>query len=162
MKIAFYIGTHAADAWYVRLGCYATRFVQKGDYGQASHCEAIHEENADGSVVIASATLREGGVRFKTTKLDPLSWRIVDVPMWDVEKSVELLKITAGQQYDWRGALATILPGHPARGEWFCNEWVSAPYLQCPATFETAQFMAICMSLGKEVTHEFFQARVLL
>jgi len=159
MKIAFYIGDHAADSWGVRIGNYLTRLAQKGEYDQATHCEAIHTEYPDGSVVIASATTREGGVRFKTVRLHPESWRIVDVPMWNVLKSVELLSITAGQPYDWRGALATVLPGHHKSGQWFCNEWVGAPYIKAPETFQTAQFMAICMSLGKEVTQEFFQAR---
>lgn len=159
MRIAFYIGNHAADSWPVRLGCYLTRLAQKGEFKKATHCEAIHEELPDGSCVIASSSLRDGGVRLKTVTLNPENWRIVNVHQWNVKKSIELMSITKGEPYDLRGALATVLPGKQQTGRWFCNEWIGAPYLQASYSFQTAQFMAICLSLGAEVTQEFFLAR---
>lgn len=159
MKIVHYIGNHAADTYAVRLGWWLTRRAQKGPFSEITHVEAIHEEHTDGSVTIASASLRDGGVRPKITRLNPLHWRVVDVPLWELERSVELLRRTRGQKYDWRGALATMLPGSEDAGRWFCNEWVGAPFIEASATFCPAQFAAISLGIGRDVTREFFGAR---
>ena len=104
----------------------------------------------------ASASLRDGGVRSKRVRLDPAHWWMVDVPQWDARHSVELLGTTNGLAYDWRGAVATAFLGSQDRDRWFCNEWVAHPYLQAPATFGPNHFAAICLSLGRDVTAEFF------
>jgi hypothetical protein len=162
MLIAHYIGNHAKDSFSVRCGWWLTRKAQKGPYGGVTHCEAIHEVFDNGSVTIASASLRDGGVRAKNTWLTPGNWLVVDVPAWDVRASAALLFRTAGQPYDLRGAIATELPGCPQEGRWFCNEWVGYPYLKAPATFGPHQFAAITLSLGKDVTTEFMAERVKL
>jgi hypothetical protein len=159
---AHYIGNHAADTVSVRLGWWLTQKLQKGPYGGVTHCEAIHAMFDDGSVTIASSSLRDGGVRAKNTWLTPGSWMIVDVPMWDVTASIALLQATAGQPYDWRGAVATVLPGSPQAGRWFCNEWVGHPFLKASATFGPNHFAAICLSLGKDITTDFFAEREML
>ena len=159
MKVCLYIGNHAADGWLARLGWRITRRVQKGPYSNVTHVEAIHAEHADGSVTIASASLRDGGVRSKQTLLDPANWLIVDVPLWDVARSVDLLATTKGAAYDWRGAVATVFLGSPNPHKWFCSEWCAAPFVKAPATFSPSQFAAICLSLGRDVTQEFFNQR---
>lgn len=159
MKVALFVGNHAADSWLVRLGWWITRLVQKGPFGYVTHVEAIHAEHADGSVTIASASVRDAGVRARRVQLNPAHWRIVDVPQWDVRRSVELLGTTNGLPYDWRGAVATAFLGSQDRDRWFCNEWVAQPYLQAPATFGPNHFAAVCLSLGRDVTAEFFGAR---
>ena len=93
MKIAFYIGTHASDKFIVRLGVKLTRLVQKGPYGNVTHVEAIHKEYADGTVTIASSSIRDGGVRTKRVKLTRDNWIIVDVQQWDVFLSLQLFII---------------------------------------------------------------------
>ena len=159
MKTAHYIGSHAGDKLAVRAGAWLTRKVQKGPYGIVTHVEAIHAEHADGSVTIASASLRDGGVRSKRVLLNPAHWMIVDVPAWDVKRSVELLVRTEGMPYDWRGALATCLPGSPDTSRAFCNKWVGWPYLLASETFGPHHFAAICLSLGRDVTQQFFAQR---
>lgn len=146
------------DSWLVRAGWRLTRLVQKGMFGHVTHVEAIHAEHPDGSVTIASASIRDGGVRSKVTRLDPDHWRIVDVPQWETRRSADLLLQTRGAPYDWRGALATCMPGSPQTGRWFCNAWVAAPFLEAPATFGPHQFAAICLSLGRDITNEFFRS----
>ena len=111
MKVALYIGDHGADTLLVRMGCRLTRLVQKGAYGHVTHCEAIHAEHDDGTVTIASASLRDGGVRAKRVRLDPAHWWIIDVPQWDVERSSDFLAETIGMKYDLRGAIATVFLG---------------------------------------------------
>lgn len=159
MKVALYTGDHAADGMLARTGWFVTRLVQKGPYGDVTHCEAIHAEHADGSVTIASASLRDGGVRAKRVMLNPMHWMIVDVPQWDVEQSIELLWETEGNPYDIRGAIATVFIGSPERGKWYCNQWVSEPFLKAAQTFGPNHFTAICLTLGRDVTQEFFRSR---
>lgn len=159
MKVAFYIGDHSADGHMARLGWRITRCVQKGPYGHVTHCEAIHAEHPDGSVTIASASLRDGGVRAKRVTLDPVHWWIVDVPQWDVVRSEDFLAETAGMKYDWRGAIATVFLGAQDAARWFCNEHVAAPFLRASGTFGPNHLTAICLSLGRDVTAEFFESR---
>lgn len=159
MKIAFFIGDHSGDDWLARIGWALTRYTQKGAYGMVTHCEAIHFEYPDGSVDIAGASLRDGGVRTKRTLLNPEHWILTDMPGWDVGLSGNLLEKTIGAPYDWRGALATRLPGRGATDAWFCNEWVAYPFLQTADTFGPHHLAAICMSAGEDVTTKFFGAR---
>lgn len=159
MKIALFIGDHAADDLMVRVGWYLTRLVQKGPYGIVTHVEAIHAEHGDGTVTIAGASVRDEGVRATRVRLNPDHWLIADVPQWEVQKSIALLAQTRGAKYDWRGALATCLPGSPQAGRWFCNEWVGQPFLKAAATFGPHHFAALCLSLGQDMTAEFFRSR---
>ena len=159
MKCALYVGDHVADGWLTRLGWRLTRLFQKGRYGHVTHVEAIHTEHDDGTVTIASASVRDGGVRSKRVTLNHEHWWIVDVPLWDVAKSIALLAETNGLDYDWRGAIATVFLGSQDSDRWFCNEHVSHPFLKCSANFSPSQFAAIALSLGRDVTGEFFEGR---
>lgn len=157
MKIALYIGNHEKDTWTGRLGWWLIRYTQTGKYQRVTHAEAIHEEYPDGTVLIASASLRDGGVRSKRVKLDPKNWLIVTVRRWEVEKSKALYELARDCPYDWRGALATKLPSLGQNElAYFCNEFVGAPFLEDSETFAPQQFAAICMSLGEDITELFF------
>ncbi len=156
MLLAFYTGNHSGDGWRSRLGWWLTQLVQKGPYGGITHVEAIHAEHNDGTVIIASASALDGGVRSKVTRLDPTHWLIVDVPQWDVSESLDLLARTDGQPYDWRGAWATVMPGHQQAGHWFCSQWTAFQYLKASGTFGPHQLAALCLSIGRDVTDDFF------
>lgn len=157
MLIALYIGPHTSDTLPVRLAWKATRLVQKGPLGIVKHVEAIHEVYTNGEVTLASSSLRDKGVRIKTTKLNPAHWIIVEVPQWSVQKSILWFESHEGDAYDIRGALATVLPGTSSPDRWFCNEAVGASVgLICPETFGPNQFAAIALTLGTNVTMEFF------
>lgn len=159
MKLAFYVGSHHADSLATRAGAAITRLVQKGPYGQFTHVEAIHSEHHDGTVTIASSSLRDGGVRSVRTILEPTNWRIVDVPCWDVTKSIALLETTRGAKYDLRGAIATAFLGSQESDRWFCNEWVGYPYLKASGNFGPHHLGAIALSFGSDVTSSFFQGK---
>lgn len=159
MLVAHYVGRHATDGLQSRLGWAIVRAVQRGDYRRTTHVEAVHEEHPDGTVTIASASLRDGGVRPKRARLTPGHWLIADVPQWSRQASVELLAETQGLPYDWRGAAATVLPLRQRDGEFFCTEWVARPYLRASHIFGPAQLAAITMSIGRDVTAEFFAQR---
>ena len=159
MKVALFVGDHKGDDLLVRSGWWLTRLAQKGEYDRVTHVEAIHAEHTDGSVKIASASVRDKGVRGKDVQLNPLHWRIADVRSWDVARSIELLVQTDGETYDWRGAFATCMPGSPASPHGFCNAWVGYPFLKASATFGPHHFAAVCLSLGRDVTQDFFRSR---
>lgn len=159
MLIAHYTGDHASERWTMRAGVVLTRLGQKGPLSHITHTEAIHDQHSDGSVTIASSSLRDGGVRSKRVKLNPSNWVITDVPQWDVAQSVLLLERTRGWPYDLRGALATVLPGRPSDAAYFCNRWVGQPYLKASGSFGPHHFAAICLSIGQDVTTDFFNSR---
>ena len=156
MLIAHYIGSHRGDRLLTRLGWALVRLVQRGPWRRVTHVEAIHEVHEDGTVTIASSSLRDGGVRRKQVRLTPGHWLIVDVPQWSVEASKAFLADPEGSDYDWRGAGGTVLPLRQNPGEWFCTEWVAFPYLRAAHLFGPAQLAAITMSLGTDVTDAFF------
>lgn len=158
MLTAHYIGTHAKDTLAVRIGWAATRLVQRGEYKAVTHVEAIHQVNVDGTVTIASASLRDGGVRTRrNVRLTPGHWLIVNVPQFELPRSMLWFSLYDGRPYDLRGAVATVLPGASSASRWFCNEAVGASVgIKEPQIFGPAQFCAICMTLGRDVTSRFF------
>jgi hypothetical protein len=160
MKIALYVGNHQKDPLFTRISWLFIRLVQRAPFAVVTHVEAIHQEHEDGTVTIASSSLRDGGVRAKRTALTAGHWLIYDVPSWDVQKSTALFKTSTNQQYDLRGALATVLLWlGESDTRWFCNEWVGAPFLQASSSFKPAQFAAIVASFGTDVTGAFFRRR---
>lgn len=159
MLVAHYIGAHRGDSLGIRMGWAAVRAVQRGEFKRVTHVESILDEHDDGSVTIASSSLRDGGVRAKRVMLNPEHWLISDVRLWDVSRALALIDATAGMPYDLFGAMATVLPTRQKGGSYFCSEWVAAPFLRSPHTFGPAQLCAITMSIGRDVTTEFFAAR---
>lgn len=157
MRVALYTGVPDTPA--ERCMFALIRKVQKGPFGNIVHTEAIHEEHADGSVTIASASLRDGGVRSKRVTLNPAHWWVVDVPLWPDSLSKDLLARTLGAKYDIRGAIASVFIGSDDYTRWFCNEWCGHPYLKCSSYFSPSQFAAIALSLGQDITRDFFGAR---
>lgn len=148
MKIALYTGNHAGAPFNVRIGAWLTRLVQKGPYGRVTHVEAVLAEHDDGTCTVGSSVMSEGGVRTTRKALPAVAWELVDVPQWSAQFAAEWFEQHAGDPYDWRGALATVLPGHSSRG-WFCNEAVGAAVgLLTPANFTPAQFTAIAHTVA--------------
>lgn len=159
MKILLYTGDHAKDGLAARAGWWLTQLGQKGEFGYITHTETIHEEHSDGSVTIVSSSLRDGGVRSKRVFLNPNHWRVADMPQWPVGKSQDFFGETKGDPYDLRGAVATLLPGAPKAGHWFCSQWIAHPFLRSAATFGPHLLAALVMSLGREISAPFFRDR---
>ena len=159
MLTAHYIGSHRGDTLIVRAGWAFTRMVQRGYYQRVTHSEAVHELHSDGSVTIASSSVRDNGVRPKQVYLNADNWIIIDVPAWDVQRSIELLDHTNGHNYDMLGAMSTALLIGQRKEKWFCNEWVGHPFIPSAYIFGPAQFAALCASQGRDITQEFFKER---
>jgi hypothetical protein len=133
MKAALYIGNHAGDTFAVRLGWFLTRLVQyisltlrfkPTKYARVTHTELILDENADGSVTIASASIRDGFcVRTKTNVfLTPGNWIVRERPDWSLEEAKAWFVEHDGDLYDPRGAGVCWLPvSWSVPGRYFCN-----------------------------------------
>ena len=163
MLIAHYVGS-AKPGFLPWLGWHATVLVQKSPYGQCTHTEAIHALHDDGTVTIASSSIHDKGVRRKQTALTAGNWVITDVPQWDVRRSIDWFDaaIAKGMRYDMTGALATYLPGHEDDDKVFCTESVLAPFIKAAHYYGPAIGLSICLSLGTDVTDDFFQSKTLV
>ena len=159
MKIALYIGNHKNDSLIDRIGWALNRATQKGEFAAVTHVEAILSENADGTVTIGSASLRDNGVRTKAAILNPEHWIIADVPLWSAAKSAAWFDKHNGEKYDYRGAFVTWLPAQwSQKNTWFCNQAVAASVdFKSPEIFSPSQFAAIALTIGNDVTEEFFR-----
>ncbi len=157
MIIAHYTGP-AKPGVLARIGWHCTVLAQKGPYDLCTHTEAIHAVHDDGTVTMASSSLMDKGVRRKAAKLNPAHWVITDVPEWDVQQSIDYFDaaISAGVRYDKRGALATMLPGKEDAHKVFCTEAVLAPFVRAPHYYSPALGLSLCLSIGRDVTAEFF------
>jgi hypothetical protein len=159
VKVILYVGDHAADSWDVRLGWILTRIVQyisltlrfkPTTYYRVTHTECILAENPDGTVTIASASIRDGfQVRKKeNVVLTPGNWLIGDRPEWSVEEAINWFAVHDGEPYDWLGAgtcwlfIVLNLPNH-----WFCNGADGAAAgIKNPEKLMPCQFAEIVMA----------------
>lgn len=116
MKVALYKGK---DRLFDRMVQWWTR----SDY---SHCEAIVEEKADGSMVCWSSSCLDGGVRIKEMKLNPAKWDIVEVSA-DLGRVRLWFTLHQGKSYDFWGLAGCVLRClSPSRDKWFCSSAVAA------------------------------------
>ena len=158
MLIAHYIGS-AKPGILAKIGWHLIVLGQKPPYDLATHTEAIHAVNLDGTVTIASSSLHDKGVRVKkNVRLTKGNWCITDVPVFELQKSIDWFAeaVKVGMPYDKLGALATMLPGKQSSDKVFCTEAVLAPFIKDSHYFTPAEGMAICLGLGRDVTDEFF------
>lgn len=165
MKIALYIGDHKNDTLIVRLGWWLTLLTQKGS--MVTHGEVIVSENDDGTVDIASATLRKetkngkSGVRIKkNVKLQRGKWKIIDVPAFDKSRALDWFINHEGLGYDKRGAFASILPiWWSSKDKYFCYQSIcNSVGIGCGEGFTGPVFEAMLLRFGNDVTQDFFNA----
>jgi len=90
------------------------RAVTGGPY---SHCELIFPDG-----MAYSASIQDGGCRFKQIEFDPARWDIVAIEV-DCLK-VEWFCIAEGTcGYDYPGAFRFLVPALPqSKKRWFCSE----------------------------------------
>jgi len=148
MIVLGYVGNHAKDTLSARLGWVVTRAAQRGQFKQVTHVEGYYGLGDNGQAIIASASIRDGGVRVKSANLTRANWVAVDVPLWDARSSLEFVQYQVGKKYDTLGALATVLPVGHSEDRWFCNEIIGASVgVTSPEIFGPAQFMALALSI---------------
>ena len=161
MIILGYVGDHKKDTIPVRLGWWFTRLVQTGPYKKITHTESVLNGSNYKRCTIASASVRDGGVRVKADiALTKGNWIAVDVPNWDIGLALEWFIAQRGCPYDWLGAIGSVLFFlRGEEGKWFCNEATGAPYIQTPEQYPPSKFWAIAMSMpgARDVTTDFFK-----
>ncbi|OAU97577.1 hypothetical protein [Moraxella catarrhalis] len=95
-----------------------TRFMTKGKY---SHCEIVISKQ-DGLYECYSSSIRDGGVRVKTMKLDSSHWDLILLNI-SKEQVLDFYKQTANCSYDLLGALGIVLGLRQHPDKYFCSEW---------------------------------------
>jgi len=167
VKVCLFIGNHTKDTPGVRLGHWLTLATQKGGC-RVTHGEAIVREHADGTVDIASATLRKEapggktGVRIKErVQLQRGNWRIVDVPQINTADAIYWFILHDGDGYDARGAFASVLPiWWSSKDKFFCYQAVcESAGIVHGESFTGPTFEAMLLKFGLDVTEEFFNSR---
>lgn len=158
MLVAHYIGSHKKDTLQVRAGWEVTRKVQRGDYKNVTHCEAILRDYGSGVADIGSSSVRDGGVRIKEfVTLDPSNWIITDMPMWDAQRARSWFEWHTGMEYDFRGAWATVMPGRDDPQRAFCSKALGLSVGFADAyTLTPARLASACVTFGRVVTSKFF------
>jgi hypothetical protein len=159
-----YIGRHKGDGFRPWLGWALIRAGQVGrTWRRVTHTEIVLGGTWD-SATIGSASLIDGGVRVKRdVRLTPGNWIAVEVPdgkLRSTALAVGWFDRNAGQPYDWRGAVGSVLYGFGHRsGGWFCNEACGAAMRQTdPQKHPPAAFIAWCFDIGGvDVTEQFFK-----
>jgi hypothetical protein len=129
MKVALYKGKRGGSA-----GAFdaAVRWWTRGAY---SHVELIFSDGMS-----ASASARDGGVRFKDIEYHPDRWDIIEIEA-DEEYARAFFEQRVGLKYDYFGLFGFVWrPGIGKSRRWFCSEAVAAalkfeePWRFCPNT----------------------------
>jgi hypothetical protein len=136
MQVALYKGK--GQRLFDRLICWWTRSTY-------SHCEAVFDYNAEtGQYFCASASVLDGGVRFRWMPLDPTKWDLVELTA-DKHAAFEWYANHVGRKYDYQGIVGCVIraiPANPAR--WFCSSALAAalgwpePWRCLPANIKNA------------------------
>jgi hypothetical protein len=146
MKVALYKGKRGGSA-----GAFdaSVRWWTRGPY---SHVELIFSDGMS-----ASASSRDGGVRFKRIDFKPEHWDFIDLSVdeeharasilkqlehdFDEEAARAFFKEREGLRYDYFGLFGFVWrPGIGKSRRWFCSEAVAAalkfeePWRFCPNT----------------------------
>lgn len=141
----------------MRLGWWLTRLVQRGPHKRVTHCEVILSGDAD-ECTIASASVRDGGVRTKTTDLTRDHWMIYDLPSFDAAQAKQWFDAHDREPYSMLGAAASALVFLPYSMGQFCSKAVAAAVGIVGADDITPQELAdMCATFGADVTDEFFE-----
>lgn len=161
MIILGYVGDHKNDGPAARAGWALVRAAQYGaTFQRVTHVEAVLAGRGR-HCAIASSSLRDGGIRTKPdADLTPEKWIVADIPLWDVERSIDWFAAHDGLPYDPLGATASVLWFLPhSKDGRFCNESIAEsqgvidPHRQHPASFFAA---ALSMPGSRIITPEFF------
>jgi hypothetical protein len=139
MKVALYKGKRGGFA-----GAFdaAVRWWTRGAY---SHVELIFSDGMS-----ASASSRDGGVRFKDIEYHPDRWDIIEIEA-DEEYARAFFEKRVGLKYDYFGLFGFVWRPHSGSALlWFCSEIVmGALKFDDPWQFNPNMVGAIARRMGK-------------
>jgi hypothetical protein len=123
MQVAFYKhrrgGIKGLFDWLIRL-------VTRGPY---SHCELVFDQGR-----AYSASMQDGGTRFKLIEFNPDHWDLVPVNM-DELPVFWFCKDELGSKYDYPGVFRFLVPWvRESKERWFCSE-------VCCAALQRAEYL---------------------
>lgn len=137
-----------------RLADWAVRKATNSPY---SHCEiAIARE--DGCYGCFSASLRDGGVRFKAMELPAEKWDLFMLPENTAQSVADFYKRTKCAPYDYLGVLGVVFKTRHSVKKWFCSEWCAAALGLCDAHTCTPARLARRYGLVQRLWPHQFQA----
>jgi hypothetical protein len=115
MYIALYKNKKRLDDW----------FVAKWTRGIYSHVEVVFDDGMS-----ASASGRDGCVRFKKIKYNPENWDFIDVNGFMDEETVRQWFIdNEGKKYDWIGLIGFVVAPIPdQRNKYICSEALATAF----------------------------------
>lgn len=169
MLTAWYIGKSKNEGWKSRLWDALIRLGQINErFEHATHCEAVMSGHW-AMATIAGASLRDDGVRFKTTNLNPDHWIILSVPAWSRVRSEAWFTANKGQPYSALGAASSasllvrfvlkLFKVRPSSlGEWCSRALGLSVGVGGAEDMSVSELMALAMALPgtKDVTSQFF------
>jgi len=119
LYIAFYKGR--GGNWWQQCQDRLIRFFTRGKY---SHCEIAVAHTVKQSVYECfTASLRDGGVRYKEMPLPSEKWDLVAL---EPNRSVvDFYNANQGKKYDWLGVLGFALHTRQNPNRYFCSEYVA-------------------------------------
>lgn len=170
MLTLWYIGDHRDDGFWPRVGYFVIRLGQTAErFGYATHCEAV-QGGPWWACCIVGASRRDGAqVRQKTVALNPAHWRVLDVPLWDLQAFVQRATPLLGTRYSDFGAAASasmlariaasvLRIDIASLGQWCSRFLADGNGVQGAEDFSVSELMALAWSLPgtRDVTVEFF------
>ena len=153
--LALYKGRRDGSGWRVwcaRTTDWLTRVLTRGQY---SHCEIamrLPENDETGAAMYDcySASIRDGGVRWKRMPLPLAKWDLIALPDSVGERLHGLWKETQGQGYDLPGAFGVVFGLPENRRRWFCSEWVGAALGLSESWRFSPNDLAVIARMGRE------------
>ena len=153
--LALYKGRRDGSGWRVwcaRVTDWLTRVLTRGQY---SHCEIamkLPENDETGAALYDcySASIRDGGVRWKRMPLPSAKWDLIALPDSVGERLHGLWHETQGQGYDLPGAFGVVFGLRENRRRWFCSEWVGKALGLAESWRFSPNDLAVIANMGRE------------
>ena len=153
--LALYKGRRDGSGWRVwcaRATDWLTRVLTRGQY---SHCEIamrLPENDETGAALYDcySASIRDGGVRWKRMPLPSAKWDLIALPDSVGERLHGLWQETQGQGYDLPGAFGVVFGLRENRRRWFCSEWVGKALGLAESWRFSPNDLAVIANMGRE------------
>jgi hypothetical protein len=109
-----------------------------------SHCELVIDGNC------FSASMMDGGVRFKKINLDSNNWDLYTLHWVNDQDVLKYFQDTRNNKYGWSSLITSQLFNRNTKEDsrQFCSQWCAAAMkLPNPATYSPATLKDICLYL---------------
>lgn len=113
MRIAFYKNTKRPG-----IAGLFDALIRKVTGGPYSHCELIFSDD-----LAFSASIQDGGTRFKQIAFEPAKWDFIELTGINETRARSFCLRNAKRGYDFPGVFRFLIAGIPhSKKRWFCSE----------------------------------------